>query len=208
MSKEPTVPQATQIKLRVHEPLRSLIEEAANEHGISVNAEISNRLRKTFDDERRVDNVLQTREGIGIAKLLAALICEIGKISGFEASRTVEGSLNWFNNPWAFDRAVRATKVALDALRPEGEIEEPAHYLLGADAAAKAHTEEWFAQEILKELMTGDLRYGDDGNRVETLRNELGDLYPRLCERIERYKQPVMRVSRKEVLRARKGTKK
>jgi hypothetical protein len=41
-------PSAVQLKFRVHEELRSKLEEAARQHGVSLNAEIVRRLAQSF----------------------------------------------------------------------------------------------------------------------------------------------------------------
>jgi Arc-like DNA binding domain len=45
-----------QIKLRMKEPLRAMLEESARERGISMNAELVRRLERSFERRDRVIN--------------------------------------------------------------------------------------------------------------------------------------------------------
>ena len=178
------------LTLRLTPNLRDRLEAAAKEHGTSVNAEIANRLRRSLDDDRRVSNLLETRVGVGIAKLLATVISEVGKIAGFQANYSVRGAVEWHNNPYAFDFAVRAANVALDAMRPPGKIEEP-KWSVGVSRAHRLEIERGLAREILREVVAGSLRYGDGTeDRFEDTRADLGELYLRLHSAIDEFKSP------------------
>lgn len=174
-----------QMKIRMSRALRELLEKTANEHGVSANAEVVTRLRKSIEDDRAVANVLETRVGIGIAKLLAIVVSEIGKIAGFQSNYSIRGSLDWFNNPYAFEMATRAVMVTLDAMRPEGEIEKP-QFAIDLSKSRAIEIEESMINEILHAIVDGDIRYANIADRLEDTRTDLGDLYPRLSDRISK----------------------
>jgi hypothetical protein len=61
-----------QIKLRMKEPLRAMLEESARERGISMNAELVRRLERSFERRDRVIN------GTAIGAELYRVLTELG----------------------------------------------------------------------------------------------------------------------------------
>lgn len=172
-----------QIKVRVSAGVRDMIEASAKSHGVSANAEINGRLRRSFERDREIGNFLESREAIGIAKLLAAITSEVGKIAGFQ-SNLIAGASKWYDDPYAFDTAARAAQQALDLLRPEGNVQPPRWGI--SDAKERARIEQSLATQVILQLVAGDLRFGNQEDRLADTRDDLGELYVRLCHRLEK----------------------
>jgi hypothetical protein len=116
------------LKVRMKEPLRAAIESAAQQHGISMNAEAVARLDQSFDRGDLLPEVMALaygREVAGILMLMGRAMASTGPHAGFLGSPTIEGSQRWFSDPYAYDQAARAAHRVLEALRPEGEIAPP-----------------------------------------------------------------------------------
>lgn len=192
MPQKPAAPQSTaskrdgvrQHKIRLTAYTADAIASVAERHGISLNAEISRRLQKTLEDDRAVENLLETRTAIGIAKLVASLASELGKLAGFQSTLSIKGSIDWFNDPYAFDIVARGVASLLEAMRPTGEIDLPKRFLGSVSQADAASAADKLVDQFLREFLTGDLRYGAGGDRLEDARADLGELYPRLLQRI------------------------
>ena len=63
-----------QLKARMKEPLRAKLEAAAEEKGISLNAEMVHRLERSFSDEDSLANEFGGIDDYRVAKLLFAII--------------------------------------------------------------------------------------------------------------------------------------
>src|SRR5437764_599474 len=116
------------LKIRMKEPLRREVERAAKQKGISMNAELIERVEAAGRGERRlaeVEEMLGGREIFGILMVIGRAMRETGVVAGFSA-RTTLGDVNrWFLNPYAYDQAVKAATAVLEAMRPPGDIAPP-----------------------------------------------------------------------------------
>lgn len=117
--------QMADIKIRMREPLRAAIEGAAKENSQSMNAEMVHRLERSFADQRAMMDALDLaygRELTGLITALAEVMKAVGSGAALLTTLSPEESRNWWNNPFAYDQAVRAVNEILEALRPAGEI--------------------------------------------------------------------------------------
>jgi hypothetical protein len=113
------------IKIRMKEPLRAEIEKAATRRGVSMNAEMVDRLERSFSDEAWASHVFEARYGkqlAGVLEMVGRAMHETGTHVGFAATGTLEGATNWLDEPYAFDQAVKAAGEILEALRPPGDV--------------------------------------------------------------------------------------
>jgi hypothetical protein len=101
------------IKIRMREPLRGLIERAAKGNSVSMNAEMVARLEKTFADDRQIDAVYGGAPALAIAKLIGVIIELMSGPGG--------RSDHWLHDVAAFDQTVRAVNAVLEQFRPMKE---------------------------------------------------------------------------------------
>jgi hypothetical protein len=184
MSRHPS--QRVQLKLRTKEPLRARIEAAAAERGVSMNAEIEDRLSRSFDT---LEETFGSREIFGLLRIVGAAMHEVGIHAGFAATNSLEGSRHWFDSPWAYDQAVRAAEKVFEALRPEGEIVAPnvgGFVRLGGHKLALNDVLEnlgaGFANTILQEIGSGETVAARSGKRTRQIRRDLGSMTSRLAK--------------------------
>jgi hypothetical protein len=159
-----------QISVRAKEPLRRQLEEAAKERGVSMNVEIIDRLQRSFENERRIEEIFGSREVYGLMHIVAAAIHETGRAAGFYATHSLEGAAGWLRHPFAYDEAVKAAMKVFEVFRPKGSPSPPAHLV-------HQNLGRGFANGILNEIARGEARVTPDNvARTEELRRELGYL--------------------------------
>lgn len=111
-----------QLKLRMKEPLRAAIERSAEERGVSMNADVIDRLERSFDRERMVEHLFGGPEVFGIAQIIARAMHERLRDVGLRKRRALEVPTAWLMDPYAYDQAVTAAYAVLERLRPlDGE---------------------------------------------------------------------------------------
>ena len=110
-----------QLKTRMKEPLRAKLEAAAEENGVSLNAEAVQRLERSFAEEKSRAAISDEAvngfyasfgkpETFLVARLLANAIHTIEAVTG----------KNWMDDPEAHRQTQEACKNILDAFRPPG----------------------------------------------------------------------------------------
>jgi Arc-like DNA binding domain len=112
---------SAQVKVRLKEPLRAALEEAARKRGISMNAEVISRLERSFEQDQRLQDVFGSAELFRLAQTLALVMEDTRRLAGFGG----DCDTRWLRHPFAYDQAVKAVNVILEALRPSGEIVQP-----------------------------------------------------------------------------------
>ncbi len=124
MAKRGKSPRA-QVPLRIPEALRARIEKAAKETGQSMNAEIIDRLEKSFGSEDRLG-------GPRLVELLEAMASAMkitGQTAALAESDKVMNQGQWLRLPYAFDQAAKAAAAVLEIHRPLGERDVPQLYI-------------------------------------------------------------------------------
>src|SRR3954447_24995225 len=96
------------IKIRMREPLRAEIEKAAADRGVSMNAEMVERLSESF----RTDNALGGRRTAALLRSLAGLV-EVCQGVG-----SPEHDDDWLDDRGQFNQVVDAWNRFLDEMRP------------------------------------------------------------------------------------------
>jgi hypothetical protein len=130
------------IKVRMKEPLRRAIEQAARRTNISLNAEAVRRLESSFDRADLLPEVVTLTYGRQMAGLLLAIgeaTAWASRFTAFMRNDKIDTS-NWLDDPAAFKQAEDAIRVILDALRPPGQVPtlgDPSLDNLGANQAAE-----------------------------------------------------------------------
>jgi hypothetical protein len=117
-----------QLKVRMKEPLRAALEEAARQRGVSLNSEVVRRLERSFEQEQRLEDVFGGIDVYRLMRVIAAIMDSAGSTAllykpppGFVDAREAR----WPADPYAYDQALQAGVHALEALRPPGDPNAP-----------------------------------------------------------------------------------
>src|SRR5436305_1158648 len=122
MAKAREASATVDIKIRMKEPLRADIERAATGKGISMNAEMVERLSRSFEHERMLDQALEWAYGrklFALLSLLGRVAVDTGPIAAFQKTKEHSEAINWLSNAYAFDQVTKAITFALGAFRPQ-----------------------------------------------------------------------------------------
>jgi Arc-like DNA binding dprotein len=166
----PSRPELVQIKIRAKDELRSALQAAADAKGTSLNSEIIDRLERSLENETKVEGIFVSPVTAAVAKMMAAVMHEAGRAAGFAATFTIEESVDWFRNAFAFDQAAKAANRVIEALRPEGAIKQP------PIPAQFKELGVGLANTVLEEAVTGKSVLANGQDRAEMLHRELGPL--------------------------------
>ena len=133
-----------QLKTRMKELLRAKLEAAAEENGISLNAEMVQRLERSFAKEK--SQAANSDEAVG------GVYASFGKLETFLVARLLANAIqtieaktkkNWMDDPETHRQTQEACKTILDSFRPpDGKgpigIDLIFEGTVGKDAAIKA----------------------------------------------------------------------
>jgi hypothetical protein len=148
------------LKLRLREPLRLGIERAAAAKGVSMNAEMNERLGASFERGRALDEALTFSYGedaAGLLRLLGEVIRSAPGACGLSSHS------DWLNDPSALAMAARGVMRVLQRLQPAGEVKVTPH---GAEHRADA---------LLWDLGDdGSVHPGPSAERAADMRQRLG----------------------------------
>ncbi|MCJ2108176.1 hypothetical protein MKK70_22965 [Methylobacterium sp. E-041] len=158
-----------QLKLRLKEPDRSALEKSAQERGVSLNTEIVDRLRRSFDEERSISDLFGNRRDFAFMKFVYATIENIVNLKKPDA--------DWREDPYRFDQIFKAVVAIFEAIRPKGKLPNDPEEALDYGGQ---HRGVGAAYMALQEIMQADpnISFGESGHRLRTsiLANDLGKL--------------------------------
>ena len=107
------------LSTRISAELREALELVAKDRGGTLSREIEHRLRRTFDDDRKIDLVFGSRRMFQLMRLIASVI-ESTVNRKIDVAK--KPNLDWLDDPYAYDQAMRAIIVTLETMRPQGKI--------------------------------------------------------------------------------------
>jgi len=169
------------IKLRAPTDLLPELQQAAARRGVSVNAEIVARLKQSLEADRHADDVLRNSVLRGIARTVTTAMNETGRMAAFHTTGTVEGSLAWYDDPYAYSQAREAADAVLTALAPKGKAVPPRVAQKVFENLGRG-----FANGMLEEIKSGEPLTSRTGDRAAGLRRDLGHLANRISDRVGR----------------------
>jgi hypothetical protein len=192
MARNARAPASTvDIKIRMKEPLRSEIERSAKEKGISMNAEMVDRIAQSYDREHLLYGALELaygREAAAVISLLARELVWSGRISALISSEAREAMSDWLSDPYAYRQAKNAAVAVLDAFAPEGDPTALKRGPWKDPDAGAVNDGKWRAQITLaaiKDPNWGDQFAEQDRNReLETFAARVRDMLGPLISRI------------------------
>jgi hypothetical protein len=173
----------TQVRIRMGKKLHADLEKASDERGTSMNAEIVDRLERSFQIDRLIGGpIIEDRALLAVIKIIASAMFDCGRSAAFAATLSPKETERWADNAFAYDQAVNAANTVLEAFRPAGSKKAPNHFdqkggplsgyyeMMGAG----------FANGILENVARGAARAGGDINKVALISEELGPLRDRI----------------------------
>lgn len=152
MARKRHASEYVQLNVRMKETMRREIEKSANRHGLTMNAEVLQRIERhgdRFGGERLVE----------LVETIARAMKSAGEMAGFLEAHQPVNDGRWLALPFAYDQAARAAMAVIEAHRPPGEIVVPewkvAEVVGDADPqqvkALSADLGEMFTAKILRE---------------------------------------------------------
>ncbi len=156
MAKRGKSPRA-QVPLRIPEALRARIERAANQAGMSMNAEILGRLERSFEAEDR-------RGGprvVELIEIIGTMMKRTGEHAGFLETRKRANLGEWLDLPYAYHQATKAANTILKHYKPKGKVIAPKarHFAaMGAAIVSDPKKFEKLINEALENLGEGFAR--------------------------------------------------
>lgn len=103
---------------RLDQGLRGDLQRAADRSGRSLSHEIQQRLRRSFDHERNIQDLLQAFGGPETYALLRMAAQMIKSLEQW-------GDKRWFDDPWLHRGVTNAIAILLDQVKPPGKAKPP-----------------------------------------------------------------------------------
>jgi hypothetical protein len=117
---------ASNLKVRVKEPLRARVAAAAEERGVSMNAEFSDRLERSFARDNDLVDAFGSKEVFTFMRAIAGAMELAGEnAASLKRRRSDKKIVEWWADPYAFDQAAKAAKWVMEAFRPPGDPSPP-----------------------------------------------------------------------------------
>lgn len=167
--------ELVQVSFRTREPLRAALEAAAKARGVSMNTEMNERLMRSFEDEVNLETEFARVQLYAVLRVVANAVDHAGTSSAVVSSMATGASKSWFNNPFAYDQAVKAALFVLNAFRPAGDVAE-------ATPKTRQMRElgEEFAKGAIEALLEEQPTSIGDVQIPSRARRDLGPLFERL----------------------------
>lgn len=108
--------QKAVLSTRLSQETRDALKEAALASGRPLSREVERRLRRSFEDDKKIAETLGGPQLYAMLRTVAAAM--MFAASGHSPMPRKGQNQNWLDDPDAYDRAVWATVSVLQALRP------------------------------------------------------------------------------------------
>lgn len=118
---------------RLRPDTKGALEEAARASGRSLSQEVERRLRRSFEEDEKIERLFGGRQTFAMLQTLATALKTMGVHAAFVRSRVLPEGEGWLSDPYAFDQAVRAANTILEAFRPPGDPTPPFQNLNAQD---------------------------------------------------------------------------
>src|ERR1700674_1254231 len=103
------------LKVRLRESLRSKIERAAKSRGVSMNAEMVDRIDESFEKEAEIERLFGSDKVFALMKVVSSAMHLTGQFPNAGSEYP-----HWLQNPVAYQEATLAAARVLEALKPKG----------------------------------------------------------------------------------------
>lgn len=157
MAKRGKSPRA-QVPLRIPEALRARIEKAAKARGVSMNAEIVERLARSFETEDRFGGP----RAVELIETIAAVMKSTGEHAAFMAdSSKLYNQGEWLDQPYGYDQARKAAITVLKKRKPKGAVVVPKPatiQVVGGDPKEVEKRVKWLYEHLGEGLALKEIR--------------------------------------------------
>jgi hypothetical protein len=112
------------VGFRAPRELKERLETTAATSGRSLSTEAQIRLEKSFEKQDLLSDSLELAYGArlaGIVLLVGNLMKQTGLLGGFASIGSAEARDKWLDDPYAYDQALKAALIILEAFRPPGD---------------------------------------------------------------------------------------
>ena len=116
--------QRASLGLKVTPDIKNRLDQVARANGRTQSQEAEARLDQSFQEEKRIPEVMRRVYGpqlAGFLMLIGEILREVGPQIGYSLTRKPEGSYNWLNYRFAFDQANEAITLVMKAIRPKDD---------------------------------------------------------------------------------------
>lgn len=130
-------PPMTFLSTRIQVATRDALERAAAERkpkSFTLAREVETRLRRSFDEDRKLADIFGGQELYGILRLAGAALTAAGEVAFSSRTGRRRPAKEWLSDPYAYEQALNALMAVMEAFRPVGDPAPP-----GAAAVLKAH---------------------------------------------------------------------
>ena len=110
-----------QVPLRISEAQRARLEKAAKARGVSMNAEIVERLEQSFQTEERFGGPIL----IHLIETIALVMRNTGQQCAYFETGEIMTSDRWLDMPFPYERAKGAVIAFLESFGPPGKVVVP-----------------------------------------------------------------------------------
>lgn len=118
--------QKAVLSTRITQHTRDALEAAAALSGRPLSREVEYRLRRSFDEDEKLVDLFGGRQLFALMRAISSAMMVAGTGWVSSISDKSRRSVDWLNDPDAYQRVVQATNAVLEALRPPGERSPPA----------------------------------------------------------------------------------
>jgi hypothetical protein len=164
------------LSTRISAELREALAAAAE--GSTLSREIEHRLRRTFDQDKEINLVFGSRRMFQLMRLIASVV---DSTVGRKVAASKKANLDWLDDPYAFDQAMRAIMAVLERIRPPGAIPQSPDEAL--DQYGGTFQGEFNAIETLRDIQKAPdalpLKATRHQKRVAGMKKDIGDLADR-----------------------------
>jgi TraY domain len=102
---------------RLREDTKQALQDAAAKSGRSLSQEVEHRLRRSFDEDRRMVDCLGGERNYAVLRLIASLMSTV--------HNPFRPDADWLSDAYQFDQLVKAVVPVLELFRPPGDRSLP-----------------------------------------------------------------------------------
>src|SRR5436309_3384544 len=113
------------VTMRLRDDTKTMLEAAAKVRSRSLSAEIEARVEQSLYSIEQGFELAYGKRLAGLILVVARAMHDTGTSEGFRKTFTLDGSVNWLREPWAYQQAMNAANTIFECFRPEGEAVPP-----------------------------------------------------------------------------------
>lgn len=124
--KGPYASKTSVLSTRIRPETRAALESVAKAKRRPLSQEIEHRLRRSFDEDTRIESIFGNAETYGLMRAIASVV----NVTATNAAKAIRAArhgkqVDWMSDPYVYDQAVRSIRVILELFRPPGDRSRP-----------------------------------------------------------------------------------